>query len=820
MSNSWIEPYDLFVSYAHSDNADGLVTELVRIVAEQHQAFSPSEPLKVFFDSDSIRAGADWEKEIRTGLRQSKIMLAVVSPAYFESEWCRKEWDEFRIINAAKTYPGDPLTPVFVAAPQDLGANITDEIREWWDGITKYQGIELHPFWPDGVNKLRENEVLERIGRSRENIHYRADLGKQLAGVPRNLTERNPNFTGRVDQLRLLRSHLIDSQIAGICAVNGIGGMGKTSLAREYAYLFRPDYLGGQFEISLEQIADTEVLKAELVRLATGYLQANIPENVSPEKQHQLAIDAFNTLPPEKNALLILDNLNEEEAELVSQFARVLPSREKVHVIVTTRLGERSLGQLRTVEVDSLPPDDALDLLFRYRQYAFRHDDPEYLRARAGKLAPLSDLVIPPNQEWKAALSIANQLGRHSLAVALVGAFLGKYPDVSYQQFLEDMIEDGIGLALNDVGSDEKVKNVLQLPETMIGPLFEKSLERLPPLALRILQYAALLPVDSIPTIWLEGLIQQEGSWQDAFASRRRRPTLWAEVLQDLNDLGYLKGDDIRQMHQVVNAVVAARSTEDELTPIEDSLLKYLARRGGPLEHGEPSRSRRSEAKALRLVCLERRDSMDLNVAELGGICGTILLDYTGLRLATEMFEVMSGICQRSLEVAPCDQRAVRDLSVSYNTLGDVSVQAGELVTARRFYEQALELREQLRKQDPTSAQAVRDLSVYYDKLGDVSVQFGDLSAARCYYEQDLKLSEQLRKQDPTSARALRDLVVSHVKLSNVSELTEDWTAAIAHLEKAVEIFESLHAEGRLAPVDQPYIEQWKNKIAELRKKT
>src|SRR5207244_13064141 len=42
---------------------------------------------------------------------------------------------------------------------------------------------------------------------------------------------------------------------------------------------------------------------------------------------------------------------------------------------------------------------------------------------------------------------------------------------------------------------------------------------------------------------------------------------------------------------------------------------------------------------------------------------------------------------------------------------------------------------------DPASAERQRDLSISFEKLGDVSVAAGDLAAARAYYEQDLAIS-------------------------------------------------------------------------------
>jgi len=54
---------------------------------------------------------------------------------------------------------------------------------------------------------------------------------------------RNPNFTGREKILTDLHDNLNSGQRATwIQALTGLGGKGKTSLAREYAYRYKAEY--------------------------------------------------------------------------------------------------------------------------------------------------------------------------------------------------------------------------------------------------------------------------------------------------------------------------------------------------------------------------------------------------------------------------------------------------------------------------------------------------------------------------------------------------------------------------------------------------
>jgi tetratricopeptide (TPR) repeat protein len=80
--------------------------------------------------------------------------------------------------------------------------------------------------------------------------------------------------------------------------------------------------------------------------------------------------------------------------------------------------------------------------------------------------------------------------------------------------------------------------------------------------------------------------------------------------------------------------------------------------------------------------------------------------------------------------------------------------EGGDLAGAKARYEQYLEITERLARDNPGSASAQRDLSISYNSLGDVLREGGDLAGVKARYEEGLEISERLARDNPGSAAA------------------------------------------------------------------
>lgn len=213
---------------------------------------------------------------------------------------------------------------------------------------------------------------------------------------------RNPHFTGREIELRTLRDELQASGSAVIrqppSALYGLGGVGKTQIATEYAHRYAEEY-----EVVWWVRSDQEdSIQASLVSLGT---RLRLPD-VSPgdrDRSLRLVIDALQVGDPYSRWLLIFDDVTQP-----NKLRRYIP--QGGHVIVTSRINEwRQVLNTDGIEV---------------REFA-RAETVKFLRERVPRLAPAND----PIAEAAAAADadrLASVLGDLPLAAEHAASYLAQ----------------------------------------------------------------------------------------------------------------------------------------------------------------------------------------------------------------------------------------------------------------------------------------------------------------------------------------------------------------------------------------------------------
>jgi serine/threonine protein kinase/tetratricopeptide (TPR) repeat protein len=175
---------------------------------------------------------------------------------------------------------------------------------------------------------------------------------------------------------------------------------------------------------------------------------------------------------------------------------------------------------------------------------------------------------------------------------------------------------------------------------------------------------------------------------------------------------------------------------------------------------------------------------------ELGDIF--LEIEAGGTAEAKKQYDKAHALAQQVWEADRESAQAQRDLSVSHGKLGDVHRRLGDSKAALEHYKSCQALQERLAEADKTSAQAQRDLSVSHSKLGDVQLELGDSKAALDSYQKALEVSQRLADADKASARAQRYLSVSHNRLGDVYLQLGDSKAALDSYQKGLEVNQRL----------------------------
>jgi TIR domain/NB-ARC domain len=556
-------PYDLFVSYSRRDNQSGRVTELVARIQADFEAFA-GRPLTPFFDASEIRGMEDWRHRILQGLRESRVLLACLSPKYLDSAYCEWEFNEFLKHEVGLLRAGEGVAPVYLV--EVPGWNDTDFERRcagWVTELRRRQHFDLRAWLEHGDAALRADCALrDEMRKLNVQLHERIRIGDRVVQSPGNVDAHNPHFIGRVSDLRRLREAVALGRVGVLTAVHGLGGIGKTAVAIEYAHAFAHEYGGGRWQVRCEGQTN--------LRAAITGLAPSLGVELSADERHDLdrrfdrvirALREYADARPPRRCLLILDNVDQPALLEPAQTER-LAAAEWLHVIVTTRLGEADLSGGRQdrafLPVDELPDADALALLESFQPNG---------RFRDGG-------------ERDAASEIVRLLDGFTLAVESAAVFLGQFADVTCADFLARLKREGLEAV--DAAALESSAGVRHGEKRLLATL-QPTWERLGEPEKLTLSYAALLPPDHLVLPWIRPLVAQTFSkiGKDAEPGY---PDAWTNLIQRLFGLRLLqpRATQFRtpgspaKIHRLVQVIIKRAITAEIMARRRSALRDHL----------------------------------------------------------------------------------------------------------------------------------------------------------------------------------------------------------------------------------------------------
>ncbi len=271
-------------------------------------------------DSDSEELIADITR--RRGFTDADgaapVVLALLSPAYVASAQAERVWE--RLTDTAHLISQQQRLIAVRIAHAKLPRSFENAVPVDLSGLSEERAIDSLLLVLDRV--LPSADGLTSAARAPVGLRFPAATRKPHVW---NVGARNARFTGRAMVLERLRTQLLNGGQPPVPVVLcGLGGVGKTQIALEYAYRFRTDYdivwwvpaeSTDQIITSLEDLARHLGFEAQ----ADSSAAANA------------ACDALRRGTPHARWLLIFDNATGQE-----QLQRYLPGGDG-HVIITSR---------------------------------------------------------------------------------------------------------------------------------------------------------------------------------------------------------------------------------------------------------------------------------------------------------------------------------------------------------------------------------------------------------------------------------------------------------------------------------------------------
>jgi tetratricopeptide (TPR) repeat protein len=577
--------------------------------------------------------------------------------------------------------------------------------------------------------------------------------------------ERNPVFTGRIDSLEALRNDLLKN---GWQALYGLGGIGKTQIAVEYAYRHKQEY-----SAVFWAFAESEQ------SLITSFIEIahvlNLP--VKDLADQAVIVGAVKRwLEQNEGWLLVFDNA--DPPGIVRQF---LPTLHRGHILLTSRAHDfqvlfQALSLIEPLEVIELPVEAAGEFLLK--------------RTGRERGADVSGGVD----------AVTKELGYFPLALEQAGAFIYEN-QTSFEDYLKSFRKRRLELLEKRLPVIGDYKKTVATTWAMNFAEVEKV-----PASADLLRLSAFLSPAMIP---LELLERGRAEVGEPLASRLQAvaedPVILDELLKPLTDYSLIRRNIATRsysIHPLVQEVVRASMNSDaQCSWAQRTVLMVSA------AFPDPEFKNWSDCERLlshAFLCAKYLTDYSFEFSSAATLlrnAGFYLHQRAQLVEAEPLYQHSFAIREKMCgpehpdtaeslsklawlyrdqgkyaKAEPLEQRAleIREkvlgpehaiTATSLDSLASLYEDQRRLSEAESLYERALRIRENVLYSDhPDIAESLNNLAGLY------RVQ-GRLSDAKSLYDRALRIRENvLGSENPHTANSLNDLAILYGDQGRLNE--------------------------------------------------
>ncbi|KAA6339133.1 hypothetical protein EZS27_012907 [termite gut metagenome] len=720
-----------------------------------------------------FKSGENFVLNMDDALKHGERFIAVLSKKYLEAPFCQAEWSAtftrdpasekalFIPVRVEDYKPEGLLAPVIYI---DLvGKNEEEAEKELVDGVSTKDRPRNRPGFPGTKRLLFPGELPFN-----------------------NLAARNLHFTGRIEALKKIHQTFeTEKAIFLTQVVKGLGGIGKTQIAQEYAFRYAQEY---EYIWWMNAETDTSILQAY-----TDFAHKQHVVDLEINRPEIIIETVRNWMSQHDQWLFIFDNA---EKEVVLK--KYLPAHNfgQRHILITSRYA--IWEQIATsIGIAIFASEEAANFLTEYTRL--------------------------PSDEYQNEL--AKDLGYLPLALEQAAAYI-RTNGISYQEYLDlfrqykleilkeypDEEDDRQTIYLTWNISIEKInkesaKQLLNLcaflaSENIQCSWFSEACEHLPqPLQedvqdklkynkvkVELKKYSLVQIIDD--QISIHRLVQEV--IKDKLGSERANwKSYCVQILNKLIYDDFSTAESRNTFNELVPHIISISLTEPTAGETKEVANLYFFLGYGFNELGNYSQSLAWYQKALII------DEKVLGKEHLSTV--TTYNNMATVYSNKGEYDQALAWHQKALEIREkVLGKEHSDTATTYNNMALVYSKKGEYNKALVWHQKALEIREKVLGKEHL------DTAITYNNMASVYNKKGEYNKALVWFQKALEIREKvLGKEHPDTAATYNNMAGGYYKKG-------EYDKALAWYQKALEICDKVFGK------EHPYTATTYNNMAEV----